>query len=68
MDGRSAVSFGRRLGADAAARRGSRKWLSAWHSEDDWLRATYTWRYTNGVVGITEELLPMTDALPRRNP
>jgi hypothetical protein len=42
------------------------KWLSAWHSEDDWLRATYTWRYTNGVVGITEALLPMTDALPRR--
>ena len=41
-------------------------WLSAWHSEDDWLRATYACHYTNGVVGITEELLPMTDALPSR--
>lgn len=42
------------------------KWLGEWHSEDEWLRATYACRYTNGVVGITEELFPMTDALPKR--
>ncbi len=42
------------------------KWLSEWHSEDDWLKATYACRYTNGVVGITEELMPMADVLPKR--
>ena len=42
------------------------KWLSEWHSEVDWFQATYACRYTNGVVGITEELLPMTDAMPKR--
>ena len=41
-------------------------WLSEWHSEDDWLRATYTCRYTNGVIGITEELMPMSDVMPKR--
>jgi Type I phosphodiesterase / nucleotide pyrophosphatase len=39
-------------------------WLSQWHSEDEWMRATYGCQYTNGVIGITEELLPMADALP----
>lgn len=42
------------------------KWLLEWHSEDDWLEATFACHYTNGVVGITEELLPMTDAMPKR--
>lgn len=45
---------------------GVKAWLSQWHSEDEWMRATYTCRYTNAVVGITEELYPMKDALPKR--
>jgi len=42
------------------------KWLSQWHSEDEWLRATFACRYSNGVVGITEELMPIADAMPKR--
>lgn len=45
---------------------GVKAWLSQWHSEDEWMRATYACRYTNAVVGITEELYPMKDALPKR--
>ena len=32
-------------------------WLSAWHSEQDWLNAVHRGKYSNGVIGITEQLL-----------
>lgn len=36
----------------------SRKdWLSEWHSEREWLDALRDCRYSNGVIGITEELI-----------
>jgi hypothetical protein len=41
-------------------------WLSEWHSETDWFRAIYACRYANGVVGITEELMPIADVMPKR--
>ena len=31
-------------------------WLSEWHSERDWLRAVHRTKYSNGIVGIVEEL------------
>jgi hypothetical protein len=39
-------------------------WLSAWHTEDEWFRAIYDCAYSNGVIGVTEELLPPAQALP----
>lgn len=41
-------------------------WLSEWHSEADWFRAIHRTAYSNAVVGLTEELLPMEYALPAR--
>lgn len=32
-------------------------WLSEWHDERDWLRATHATKYSNGVIGIVEEML-----------
>jgi Type I phosphodiesterase / nucleotide pyrophosphatase len=32
-------------------------WLAQWHSEEDWLRVVHRTRYSNGVIGLTEELL-----------
>ena len=44
-------------------------WLSQWHNEQDWLNAIHRTRYSNGIIGLTEELLepPVTsaDALDR---
>jgi len=44
-------------------------WLSQWHDEQDWLNAIHRTRYSNGIIGLTEELLepPATsaDALDR---
>jgi len=44
-------------------------WLSQWHNEQDWLNAIHRTRYSNGIIGLTEELLepPATsaDALDR---
>jgi hypothetical protein len=40
-------------------------WLSQWHSEQQWFQAIYECRYSNGVIGITEELLPPALALPK---
>jgi len=44
-------------------------WLSQWHDEQDWLNAIHRTRYSNGIIGLTEELLepPVTsaDALDR---
>jgi hypothetical protein len=32
-------------------------WLSQWHSEQEWFRAVHRTHYSNGVIGLTEELL-----------
>ncbi len=45
-------------GADRAA------WLSAWHTEREWLEATHLCLYSNGVIGITEELSPVGANVP----
>ncbi len=42
------------------------EWLSEWHSEAEWFRATHRAVYSNAVIGLTEELLPMQFALPAR--
>jgi hypothetical protein len=44
------------------------RWLSEWHSEREWFEAIYRCQYSNGVVGITEELRPPAEALPHSNP
>jgi hypothetical protein len=31
-------------------------WLSEWHSELDWLRATHKGKYSNAVIGLNEQL------------
>jgi hypothetical protein len=45
-------------GADRTA------WLSAWHSEREWFTATHRSRYSNGVIGIIEELSPVEQNVP----
>jgi hypothetical protein len=40
------------------------QWLSDWHSEREWLDATHQCRYSNGVIGITEEMSPVEDNVP----
>jgi Type I phosphodiesterase / nucleotide pyrophosphatase len=47
-------------GADRAA------WLSAWHNEREWFEATHECRYSNGVIGIIEDLSPIEDNVPGR--
>jgi hypothetical protein len=47
-------------GTDRAA------WLSAWHSEREWLTATHRCRYSNGVIGIVEDLSPVEANVPGR--
>jgi hypothetical protein len=32
-------------------------WLSQWHDERAWLEAVHRTRYSNGIIGLTEELL-----------
>jgi hypothetical protein len=32
-------------------------WLNQWHDERDWLQAVHRTRYSNGIIGLTEELL-----------
>jgi hypothetical protein len=39
-------------------------WLSAWHTEREWLEAIHRCRYSNGVIGITEELSPVAENVP----
>jgi hypothetical protein len=39
-------------------------WLSEWQSEKDWFDALENCTYSNGVIGITEEMLPPELALP----
>ncbi|MBV8706936.1 MAG: alkaline phosphatase family protein, partial [Acidobacteriaceae bacterium] len=45
-------------GADRA------QWLSDWHTDREWLLATHQCHYSNGVIGITEELSPVEDNVP----
>jgi hypothetical protein len=45
-------------GVDRAA------WLSAPHDEREWLEATHLCKYSNGVIGITEELSPVAANVP----
>ncbi len=47
-------------GADRAA------WLSAWHTEREWFDAISQCRYSNGVIGVTEQLSPVADNVPGR--
>jgi hypothetical protein len=39
-------------GADRAA------WLSAWHTDQEWLQALHRTHYSNGIVGLYEQLIP----------
>ena len=32
-------------------------WLNQWHDERSWLEAVHRTRYSNGIIGLTEELL-----------
>ena len=33
-------------------------WLSAWHSDHEWLPVVHRSRYSNGIVGLHEQLVP----------
>lgn len=39
-------------------------WLSAWHSEREWMQATYMCQYSNAVIGITEQFSPIAADIP----
>lgn len=41
-------------------------WLSGWHSEREWFEAIAECRYSNGVIGITEQLSPVENNVPGR--
>ena len=43
------------------------EWLSSWHTEREWIDRLHGCRYSNGIVGITEELLPPSQALTATN-
>ena len=43
-----------------------RKWLSEWHSEQEWFTAIHKTRYSNGVIGVIEEMSPVADNVPGR--
>jgi hypothetical protein len=43
---------------------GKDEWLSQWHSENEWMQAIHKTRYSNGVIGIIEELSPVEDNVP----
>ena len=47
---------------------GARKeeWLGQWHTEQEWFQAIHKTRYSNGVIGIIEELSPVGDNVPGR--
>ncbi|HEY3742662.1 MAG TPA: alkaline phosphatase family protein [Bryobacteraceae bacterium] len=34
-------------------------WLSSWHTEREWFRAVHRTRYSNGIIGITEQFSPV---------
>lgn len=39
-------------------------WLSAWHTDREWLDATHLCRYSTAVIGLTEELRPVAPLIP----
>jgi hypothetical protein len=39
-------------------------WLSAWHTEREWMDAMHHCKYSNAVIGITEELSPLVTNVP----
>ena len=39
-------------------------WLSVPHSEREWMQAVHECKYSNGVIGVTEELSPVEDNVP----
>jgi hypothetical protein len=39
-------------------------WLSGWHSERDWFEAIHACEYSNGIIGVTEELSPVGENVP----
>lgn len=39
-------------------------WLSGWHTEREWLDAIHRCEYSDGVIGVTEELSPVEDNVP----
>jgi len=41
-------------------------WLSGWHDEREWLVATHRCRYSDGVIGIVEDLSPVEKNVPGR--
>jgi hypothetical protein len=41
-------------------------WLSTWHTEQEWFTAIHKTRYSNGVIGIIEELSPVGENVPGR--
>lgn len=43
---------------------GRAAWLSDWHSEREWLEATHLCKYSDGVIGVTEELSPVAANVP----
>ena len=43
-----------------------RDWLSEWHTEEEWFAAIHKTRYSNGVIGIIEELSPVGENVPDR--
>ena len=40
------------------------RWLSDWHTDREWLLAIHQCRYSDGVIGITEELSPVEKNVP----
>jgi hypothetical protein len=39
-------------------------WLNQWHDERAWLEAVHRTRYSNGIIGLAEELLDPPSAVP----
>ncbi len=35
------------------------EWMNQWHSEQEWFQATHRTRYSNGIVGLTEQFGPV---------
>jgi hypothetical protein len=40
------------------------EWLSTWHTEQEWFSAVHQCKYSNGIIGITEELSPIAERVP----
>ncbi len=43
---------------------GRGEWLEAWHSEREWLKAIHRCQYSDGVIGIIEDLSPVGENVP----